>query len=98
MAAGTDSNYTNGAALTIASHDLEGPLRLNCLPRPLRNYTRLLAWVDPGFWRDAEAGAASRNVVVRVGQGMYTLEDRSEERRVGKGCDSTGRTWWSPVT
>src|SRR3546814_2580494 len=75
MAAGTDSNDANGAALTIASHDRGGPLRLNCRPRPLRNYARLLAWVDPGFWRDAEAGAASRNVVVRVGQGMYTPED-----------------------
>src|SRR3546814_7273527 len=75
MAAGTDSNYTNGAALTISAHDLGGPLRWYCLPRPLRNYTRLLAWVDPGFWRDAEAGAASRNVVVRVGQGMYTPDD-----------------------
>jgi len=75
MAAGTDSNYTNGAALTIASHDLEGPLEMDCLPRPLRGYTRFLAWVDPGFWRDAGADAASRNVVVRIGQGMYTPED-----------------------
>src|SRR3546814_13116007 len=22
---------------------------------------------------------------------------RSEERRVGKGCVSTGRSWWSPI-
>src|SRR3546814_17444896 len=98
MAAGTDSNYTNGAALTIASHDLEGPLRLNCLPRPLRNYTRLLAWVDPGFRRDAEAGAASRDVVVRVGQGMYTTEggtrsDPVTARRPHAGLPSARVAW-----
>lgn len=77
MPAGTDSNYTNGMALTVASHDLEGPLRLDCLPRPLRIYTRLLAALDPGFWRDSGSDAATRNVVFRIGQGMYTPEDGS---------------------
>lgn len=75
MAAGTDSNYTNGAALTLASHDLQGSPQLDCLPRPLRGYTRFLAWIDPGFWRDTGTTTASRNVVVRIGQSMYTPED-----------------------
>src|SRR3546814_7467408 len=45
------------------------------LPRPLRNDSRWLCWCDRCLWRDAERGADSRNVVVRVGQGMYTPED-----------------------
>src|SRR5665811_1406854 len=30
--AGTDSNYTNGVALTLVSHDMEGRLDPGCLP------------------------------------------------------------------
>lgn len=83
MPAGTDRNYTNGAALTIASHDLEGPLRVDCLAPPLQLYTRFLAWADPSFWHDAGADAASRNIVVRIGQGMYTPEDGTRTDLVG---------------
>lgn len=77
MPAGTDRNYTNGAALTIASHDLEGPQRIGCLRTPLRLYTGFLAWIEPGFWHHGEGEEASRNVVVRIGQAMYTPEDGS---------------------
>lgn len=77
MPAGTDRNYTNGAAVTIASHDLDGPQRIDCLRTPLRLYTRLLAWIEPGFWRHGEGEEASRNVVVRIGQAMYTPGDGS---------------------
>src|SRR3546814_11000027 len=29
-------------------------------------------------------------------ESVWQAEDRSEERRVGKGCDSTCKYWWSP--
>lgn len=70
--AGTDRNYTNGVAIAMVSHDIEGELRSDCLARPLDLYTRFLGWVDSGFWRDAGADLASQNLVARGGQAMYT--------------------------
>ncbi len=75
LLAATDRNYTNGVALALVSHDMEGKLRPDCLPRPLGLYTRFLGWVDPGFWSRAGAESASQNLVVRFGQAMYTPED-----------------------
>lgn len=75
--AGTDRNYTNGIALSMVSHDMEGSLRSDCLPRPLGLYTRFLSWVDPGFWHSAGAEPASQNVVMRIGQTMYTPGDKT---------------------
>src|SRR3546814_14885176 len=39
-------------------------------------------------------GAALLAMFMRVGGGIFTK--RSEERRVGKECVSTCRSWWSP--
>ena len=75
LLAATDRNYTNGVALALVSHDMEGKLRPDCLPRPLGLYTRFLGWVDPGFWSRAGAESASQNLAVRFGQAMYTPED-----------------------
>lgn len=75
--AGTDRNYTNGAALTMISHDMEGRLRPDCLPLPLGLYIRFLGWVDPGFWHSAGDEPASQNVAMRLGQAMYTPEDQT---------------------
>lgn len=75
--AGTDSNYTNGVALAVVFHDIEGRLRPDCLPRPLGLYTRFLGGVDPDFWQRAGAEAASQNLVLRFGQVMYTPEDNT---------------------
>jgi len=75
--AGTDSNYTNGVALTLVSHDMEGRLDPGCLPWALGLYTRFLGWADPEFWHRAGAESASQNVVVRAGQSMYTPEDKA---------------------
>lgn len=75
--AGTDRNYTNGVALTAVSRDLQGALRPECLPWPIGLYARVIGWVDPGFWRNSGAQSASRNVVVRLGQAMYTPEDHT---------------------
>lgn len=77
MLADTDRNYTNGVALALVSHDMEGRLRSDCLPRPLGLYTRFLGWVDPGFWNRAGAETASQNLAVRFGQAMYTPEDET---------------------
>lgn len=75
--AGTDRNYTNGVALALVSHDIDGRLRPDCLPRPLGLYARFLGRIDRGFWRDAGAQSASQNVVVRLGQAMYTPADKA---------------------
>src|SRR5690606_267096 len=74
---GSDRNYTNGVALALVSHDIEGRLRINCLPRPLGSYVRFLNAVNPGFWQRAGAESASQNVVRRIGQAMYAPEDRN---------------------
>lgn len=75
--AGTDRGYTNGVALSLVSRDLEGRLRPDCLPRPMRLYARFLGRVDPDFWTNAGATQATQNVVVRFGQAMYTPEDKT---------------------
>src|SRR5690625_1363290 len=96
LVAGTDKNYTNGVSLTLISHDLEGKLRPRCLPLPVGLYARLLNEADSKFSDKAGAETAGQNLVVRIGQNMYTPEDmkrtdliendrRSEERRVGRG-------------
>ncbi len=74
---GSDRNYTNGVALALVSHDLEGRLRPDCLPLPLDLYSRFIAWADPGFWRNAGDASASQNVVLRIGQAMYTPGDNA---------------------
>lgn len=76
MFTGTDRNYTNGVALALVAHDLDGAVRPDCLPPGPRLLARVLERVDPGFWADAVDGAA-RNVVLRFGQSMYTPEDKA---------------------
>lgn len=73
--AGTDQNYTNGVALTLVSRDIPGRLRPECLPLPMRLHTQFIKFVNPGFWADADNPANTQNVVVRLGQSMYTPED-----------------------
>ncbi len=74
---GTDRNYTNGVALMAVSRDLHGALRPECLPRTIGLYAGLIGWADPGFWRDAGDASASQNLVLRLGQAMYTPEDKA---------------------
>ncbi len=75
--AGSDRNYTNGVALALVAHDIAGGLRMDCLPRPLGLYVRFLDPVNPGFWQRAGAESATQNVVMRIGQAMYTPEDKN---------------------
>lgn len=77
LVAGTDRNYTNGVSLAMVSRDLDDPLRPECLPAPVDLYRRFLGWINPGFWERAGAHSASQNVVVRLGQSMYTPEDET---------------------
>lgn len=98
MFAGTDRNYTNGVALTAISRDVAGTLRPECLPQPIGLYARFIGWVDPDFWRDSGAQAVSQNLVVRLGQTMYTPEDKArtdmiEEDRPYAGLLYLGLAW-----
>lgn len=76
MFAGTDRNYTNGMSLALISDDIRGRLRTHCLPLPVAVSARVLGTVEPGFWRRAGLASVSQNVVVRLGQNMYTPENR----------------------
>ena len=75
--AGTDRNYTNGVALTSVSRDFEGELAIDCLPRAIGMYTRLISLIDPGFWHAGGTEDAAQNVVLRAGQAMYTPADKA---------------------
>ncbi|MCZ2292712.1 MAG: lipid A deacylase LpxR family protein [Burkholderiales bacterium] len=80
--AGTDHNYTNGVALTWVSRDIAGALRSECMPAPLALYTRFIAWADPQFRDEAASTPATQNLVVRIGQAMYTPTDKKRTDRV----------------
>lgn len=73
--AGTDQNYTNGVALTLVSRDIAGRLRPECLPLPMRLHAQFIKFVNPRFWVDADNPANTQNVVLRLGQSMYTPGD-----------------------
>lgn len=96
--AGTDQNYTNGVALTLISHDMSGPMRPECLPAPVWLHARLIELVNPGFWNDAGDVPGTQNVVIRVGQSIYTPEDLSRtdlisDDRPYAGLLYTGLAW-----
>lgn len=73
--ANTDQNYTNGVAFTAVSHDIAGPVRVACLPAPVRLHARLIRFLDPGFWEEEPGSTATQNVVVKFGQSLYTPRD-----------------------
>lgn len=72
---GTDRNYTNGVSLNLVSRDIPGRLRPECLPAALRWYAAFIKLADRGFWAEADRPDDSQNVVVRLGQSMYTPAD-----------------------
>jgi len=74
---GTDRNYTNGVALILVSRDLQDTLRPECLPGPIAWYARFLGWADSGFRHEPGIRPASQNIVVRLGQSMYTPGDKA---------------------
>jgi len=74
---GTDQNYTSGIGFTLASHDIPGELRIECLPTPIRLHAQLIRLLNPDFWSNSDNAAANQNVVLKFGQSMYTPEDYS---------------------
>lgn len=75
--ANRDRDYTNGVSLTAVSRDMAGPIRTECLPWPLRLHAELIGRLDPSFWRAGDDPQQTRNVVLKVGQSMYTPQDRT---------------------
>lgn len=73
--ANRDRDYTNGVSLTAVSRDMAGPIRTECLPWPMRLHAELIGRLDPSFWRAGGDPQQTRNVVLKVGQSMYTPED-----------------------
>jgi lipid A 3-O-deacylase len=73
--ANTDRDYTNGVSLTAISRDLPGQIDPRCLPWPVQLHAALIRSLDPDFWHDSGAVARGQNVVVKLGQSMYTPGD-----------------------
>lgn len=70
--AGTDNNYTNGVKLSWISANLEDYINDPCLPNWVRQLNRFSESLQPGAFD-------SRNMVIAVGQNIYTPTDK--ERR-----------------
>lgn len=68
--AGSDSNYTNGVKLSWISANLEDYINDPCLPKWVRQLNRISEMVQPGPFD-------SRNMVVSLGQTMYTPVDKT---------------------
>lgn len=73
--ANRDRDYTNGVSLTAVSRDMAGPVQTECLPGPMRLHAELIGRLDPSFWRVGDDPRETRNVVLKVGQSMYTPQD-----------------------
>jgi lipid A 3-O-deacylase len=71
--ANTDRDYTNGVSLTAISRDIPGGVDPACLPWPLRLQAALIQRLDPAFWQGDST--SPQNVVVKLGQSMYTPTD-----------------------
>src|SRR3546814_20309034 len=80
------------AAIPPDSRDV-GPLRASSMQCvcPYVAASWLTRSVKPSIWREAMSALVYKLTVVH-----HRLDDRSEERRVGKECVSTCRSRWSP--
>lgn len=95
---GTDRNYTNGVSLALVSHDIRGQLEPRCLPAPLALYARFINRADTRFGQRASAAGTTQNLVLRLGQSMYTPRDRTrrdliEDDRPYAGLLYMGLAW-----
>ena len=66
--AGRDEGYTSGVGLTLVSPNLRDYVDDPCLPAPARLVNRYLEWLQP-------EGFEQQNMVVTVGQGIFTPGD-----------------------
>lgn len=69
MFTGTDHNYTSGAKFSWISANLEDYINDPCLPKWVRHLNQVSEKVQPGAFD-------SRNMVVSLGQAMYTPTDK----------------------
>src|SRR3546814_18138446 len=86
----------------VCSSDLVGHARL----LPSDQITVQLLWVK-AYQSDSRGGARRRRATTcchsrssrgpKLTVGASSVASRSEERRVGKACDRTGRYRWSPT-
>lgn len=67
---GTDNNYTSGAKFSWISANLEDYIHDPCLPKWVRQLNRISEMIQPGVFD-------SRNMVVSIGQEMYTPTDKT---------------------
>lgn len=74
----TDQNYTNGVAITAVSHDIGRGLKTECLPLPLKLHSQLIKTLTPKFWSNTDSAATTHNVVVKLGQSIFTPKNPSK--------------------
>lgn len=70
LLAGQDEGYTSGVGLTLVSPNLRDYVDDPCLPAPARLVNRYLEWLQPH-------GFDQQNMVVTIGQGIFTPGDGS---------------------
>src|SRR3546814_12090037 len=97
---------TLGAGFTLASHDLDIRGAGNLLGEEqsghvkeigVELYQQMLEEAVASLRGEAAGRAAEEQWTPQIAIGTSVLipEERSEERRVGKGCVRTWRSWWS---
>src|SRR3546814_12631756 len=75
-------------------HGDDPQIRIGIAPHSLRAVTPdLLTAAVAGL----DAMDAGPPIHIHIADQTKEVDDRSEERRVGQGCVSTGRSRWSPV-
>jgi hypothetical protein len=75
--AGSDQNYTSGVSIAAVSHELAGRLKTECMPAPVRLHAELIKWLDSDYWLNPRNTTYSQNVVLKIGQSIYTPKDFS---------------------
>lgn len=71
----TDRDYTSGVALSLTSLSIDGPLDIDCLPLWAGSFARGIRAIDKQFWTDQSRERIRQNIVLRLGQAMYTPRD-----------------------
>src|SRR3546814_15805477 len=92
-------HYVLRGGLAEVVYHREFPNGLDTTTKPATEVT--LVWSDPNLDSDGVQAlelmhSAARSLFARQPKRVRDLPERSEERRVGKGCVSTCRSRWSP--
>jgi hypothetical protein len=94
----TDRDYTSGVAISLTSLGIDGPLDIDCLPLWAGIFARGIRAIDERFWTDQSRERIRQNVVLRLGQAMYTprnglAEDLIQDDRPYAGLLMMGIAW-----